>query len=753
MIRLLLYGDIDLNLIDGSAVWLTSLVEVLGGLKDAQVSVLQKTPITRDTVIREATRLPRVHFVDPWALTVADGIPHDLVTTLPKNRLAPGSAATLIQALDQVSTYDIILVRGMETLRVLHHNPRIVSRLWVYVTNPLQYDTEPGRAELRRIRERCARVICQTEEAKAVLLELTGHVTPEQIFILAPMIPALNRATSRLPDPAAPRLGYSGKFSGPYRILEMLDAFEEIRSHVPQAEFHVVGDKIHNSPSANGFVSRVRRRLENTPGVIWHGGVSRSEANAILAKVDVAASWRTPEFDTSVELSTKVLEYAALGLPVLMNPSPIQQRLFGPNYPAYVSTRGEFIEHFLALSNAPDLYRTVSDHVRRVASEHTFQNHQRRLLPELQQSVQRVTIAEPRPTLLWTGHDFKFLRPIREMVEATGLYRSLSDQHDGHRIRDVEKSRRLLREADVIFCEWCLGNAEWYSHHKQLHQRLVIRLHRQEIELPFLDRIHWGNVDYIIFIAEWLREEFLSRFPEMADRALLIHNAIDFENIDQQKLPGAQFNLGLLGYCPMLKAPHRAVEILNALKRLDRRYTLFIKGRSPQELPWLWRRPEEKAYYLELSAAIDSSRYANSIIFEPHTEGVGAWLSKIGFILSTSEYEGSHQAVAEGMASGAIPVIRNWRGASQLYPNQYIFSEVNQAVEVVRHWGSPQNYLAETTSCRKLARSFDLRMIAARHVSLLRELLHDWTPNATCRLHRLASRPMHSGWAQHESSN
>jgi glycosyltransferase involved in cell wall biosynthesis len=277
-------------------------------------------------------------------------------------------------------------------------------------------------------------------------------------------------------------------------------------------------------------------------------------------------------------------------------------------------------------------------------------------------------------------------------------------------------------------------------------------LHRQEIELPFLERIRWHNVDRVIFIAEWLKEEFLARFPQVADRALLIPNGIDAEMLDQAKLPGAEFNLGLLGYCPMLKAPHLAIELLSALKRLDRRYTLFIKGRSPQELPWLWRRPEERSYYEQLLERIEHSPYTNSVIFEPHGEDVATWLSKIGFLLSTSDYEGSHQAVAEGMASGAIPVIRNWRGASQLYPDRYVFSTVSQAVGSIRRWNVPEHYLRESASCRHLAKQFDLRIIAASHVSLLNQLLQDWKPLPTPRTDTPSERLAKVREPRHQSS-
>ncbi|MFP3361566.1 group 1 glycosyl transferase, partial [Planococcus sp. SIMBA_143] len=78
------------------------------------------------------------------------------------------------------------------------------------------------------------------------------------------------------------------------------------------------------------------------------------------------------------------------------------------------------------------------------------------------------------------GHDLKFLPQIMAQLEAAG-HRVIVDQWDGHDIHDEERSLRLLAEADVIFCEWALGNVKWYSHHKQDDQRLVVRLHAQEL--------------------------------------------------------------------------------------------------------------------------------------------------------------------------------------------------------------------------------------------------------------------------------
>ena len=159
MIRILLYGDVDLNLIDGSAIWLASLAEVLGGAADVSVTVLQKTPLTRDVVIRSAASLPNVCFLDPWTLASGDPQISAVLSRCPAGRLAPETAALLITGLDQASPFDVLLVRSMEATAALAEMPNLAPRLWAYVTDPMRYTTAGECAKLRQIAERCGRAL------------------------------------------------------------------------------------------------------------------------------------------------------------------------------------------------------------------------------------------------------------------------------------------------------------------------------------------------------------------------------------------------------------------------------------------------------------------------------------------------------------------------------------------------------------------------------------------------------------------
>ena len=294
--------------------------------------------------------------------------------------------------------------------------------------------------------------------------------------------------------------------------------------------------------------------------------------------------------------------------------------------------------------------------------------------------------------LLFNGHDFKFARRFIEHFSRDPRYEVRLDEWPGHDARIPGQSEAMLDWADVIFCEWCLGNARWYSHHKRPGQKLFVRLHSQEMNLPYRFELAWENVDAIVFISFQHHERFCREQPDQAAKSTVIFNYTDCDALAEPKLPGACFNLGMVGINPQLKRPDLALDILAGLRRIDSRYTLSIKSRMPWEYTWLWNRPQEREYYLQFFERISAGPLCNAVVFDPFGDDMPEWYSKIGFILSTSDREGSHQAVAEGMAAGCVPIIRNWEGATPLYPAQFVFENVNQAVELILRCGQPDLY-------------------------------------------------------------
>jgi len=297
-----------------------------------------------------------------------------------------------------------------------------------------------------------------------------------------------------------------------------------------------------------------------------------------------------------------------------------------------------------------------------------------------------------RTSILFIGHDLKFLTHVIHHYESKPDYRVTVKTYPGHALQDTETIGRELPLYDLIFCEWGLGNLQWFSHNKIPGQKLITRIHLQELSTNFLGETNWDNVNRAIVVGPLMKEKLVAMIPASKEKCLVIPNLIDTKSFDRPKTEDARFSLGLLGILPKRKAPHLAVELLRELRKTDKRYKLSIKSKRPEELPWLWKKQDEQDYYKAFYADLESGDLQDAVILEPHGSDVQEWFTRIGFIISPSEFESFHMAIAEGMASGAIPVIRNWDGASQLFPGELIYKDLQEAAGLILSNTDPKAY-------------------------------------------------------------
>lgn len=328
--------------------------------------------------------------------------------------------------------------------------------------------------------------------------------------------------------------------------------------------------------------------------------------------------------------------------------------------------------------------------------------------------------------ILFAGHDLKFLKHIIRHYSNHEKYTAEVIQYNGHVIKNHHNLVETALGSDIIFCEWGLGNLSWLSHNKFPDQKIVVRIHLQEFSTDYLDHTDWHSVSKIILVGPKMYQRFENRFPDQIHKAHVIYNVVDTDSFDKTKAIETGFNLGLLGVLPKRKAPHQALEILEKLRQTDRKYKLYIKGNKPQEIEWLWRKEEERKYYTEFSEKISQMGLQDVVIWEEHGSDVQEWFQKIGFILSTSEFESFHMAVAEGMASGSIPVIYNWEGADLVYPAKYIVRNLEEAVDLILKHNMGVSDNTEIQNLKNYAREhFGLEDILSKYDNMFDQLVAD----------------------------
>src|SRR5699024_9582686 len=155
--------------------------------------------------------------------------------------------------------------------------------------------------------------------------------------------------------------------------------------------------------------------------------------------------------------------------------------------------------------------------------------------------------------------------------------------------------------------------------------------------------------------------------------------------------------LGLVGSVPRSKRLDLALDITERLKVTDPEFRLDIQGKEYSEYPWLLNRDEEREYFEKQYARISTSSSLNkAVTFGGNNPNITEWYSSVpGFILSTSDHEGTHQAVAEGGAAGCVPIIFPWAGAETVYGSRWIVENTTDAIHRVKQLASDHDQLIE----------------------------------------------------------
>lgn len=323
--------------------------------------------------------------------------------------------------------------------------------------------------------------------------------------------------------------------------------------------------------------------------------------------------------------------------------------------------------------------------------------------------------------ILVAGHDLKFFLGLKEALEETGLFVFRLDEWQGHNVCDeVGKCEDGLAWADLVFCEWCLGNAVWYSRHVSAGQPLFVRFHLAERNTVYPGQLELDRVARIAFVGAHIEREAHQRLGIPAEKTCVVPNLLDLSVFDRPKFEGCFFNLGMLGIVPRRKRVDRALDTLELLRALDDRYCLHIKGGHPANYPWVWNDEGERDYYRAIWSRINQASWGNSVIFDPPGNDVPDWFRMIGHILSPSDFESFHMAIGEGMCSGTQPIVWPWEGADEIWPADGLVGDAREAAERIDALRRAGGLAQDAERCRAFVRErYDRKVVRNRWAELL----------------------------------
>ena len=325
--HVVLAHNVDLNLIDGSAIWYASMAEMLA---ETGLHVVCAIPSEAEAspILQPLHPISNVSILTPSMMgyqNVNRKLSHtdyvSMVVSLAE--YLPGPTKVFSRGFDLVQ--DLALSKEIE--------------LWAYLTDYYSHDEngqatvkQPTSALVRSICDSDGKILCQTPLIQDELAKLSG-VSLEHFVDLPPMIPDQPPQPMTLKEKIdVVNVVYAGKMAPLWGVEPLLNA----ACH--NIAVKVIGDKIHNGPASDStFRSRMTTKLESNEYIEWIHRLPRKEVLKHVAKADIAWCARDAYFEQQTrELSTKVLECILVGTPAIITRSPLHISLFGEEWPFFV---------------------------------------------------------------------------------------------------------------------------------------------------------------------------------------------------------------------------------------------------------------------------------------------------------------------------------------------------------------------------------------------------------------------------------
>lgn len=325
-----------------------------------------------------------------------------------------------------------------------------------------------------------------------------------------------------------------------------------------------------------------------------------------------------------------------------------------------------------------------------------------------------------RLRLVVAGHDLKFLKNMIPEFELE--YDVKIDNWSGHKSHDLQDSTELLGWTDLVWAEWLLGAAVWYSRNLRSDQRLVVRAHRSEMTVDYGLELNLKNCSKIVAIAPHCLGDFSDRFDIPREKFRLIPNGFDIDSYEIGVDTDRLFTIAMVGILPKLKGFHRAIELLGQLRELDPRFRLKIYGKKPSELAWLNDIEDERQYYSDCESLIAQSNLTNRIEYTGWI-ATEKELANVGFVLSMSDLEGMQIGPGEAFCAGGQGLFMDWRGVEYVYPSDFIFSDISQMCEYIKENVEPDIHAKNSQAgLRFVTENYSQKRINSETLDLLRSI-------------------------------
>lgn len=270
-----------------------------------------------------------------------------------------------------------------------------------------------------------------------------------------------------------------------------------------------------------------------------------------------------------------------------------------------------------------------------------------------------------------------------------------------------EQIQELMTWADIAWFEWCDA---LLIEATRLEKRCLIicRLHSYEAFTNMPAQVNWDRVDHLLFVNDSVREIFRQQVSAPVETSV-IHNGLDLTRFTLPEDKPVTKKIASVGYINYKKNPALLLYCFKKIYEYDPDFSLHIAGKHQD--------PRIRLYFEDFL-----QKNPLPVYFDGWVDDMPSWYADKTFVISTSLFESFHYSIAEGMASGLLPLIHNWHGADRLYPDEFLFSDPDQCLHLITRLQEADISKVREDNRRFIAERYDVRDKTSQIGALLAKL-------------------------------
>lgn len=323
-----------------------------------------------------------------------------------------------------------------------------------------------------------------------------------------------------------------------------------------------------------------------------------------------------------------------------------------------------------------DASRVIDEYLMRAPKEQTMLEKKKHIAELYAQTIVpqiRVKTDKKRMVII-TAQD-TFIRDIVERWNAEGKYHITVFNTEFNRMPDDTILQKVLEANDIAWFEFAnealIAGSEVMA---RMQQRpfVVTRIHGYECHANFFKNINWSMVDRVIFVASYLADMGITQDPNIGTRKVaVIPNGIEVGRYAINKEAKAGSKVCFAGFLNHKKDLFNGVEVFYELLKINPEMTYHIAGEV-----------QDVRMMNTLILKIQGLGLTEKVLFYPWQTDLNSFFADKDYFISSSTEESFHVTLAEAMACGVKPFIRNWVSCYEFYPPEFIYKSITEIKDI-----------------------------------------------------------------------